>query len=61
MCLFVDPGHGGKGVYVCTWLSLEIHGNIEGRRPPEAPNASIWPLSWLQLSHPRQMGICAIF
>ena len=44
MCLFVGPGPGGKGVYVCMWLGLEIGGNIEVGGPPEAPNPSIWPL-----------------
>ena len=38
------------------WLALEMRGDTEVGGPAEAPNPSIWPLSWLQLSQPRQMA-----
>lgn len=59
MCLFVDPGHGEKGVvYVLVSGDLWQRG-VGG--PPGAPNPPIWPLSCLPLSHPTQMDISAVF
>lgn len=54
------PGTGRKpSMCVCVLVSGGLrHGEVGG--PPGAPNPSIWPLSWLQLSRPKQMGICAV-
>lgn len=54
------PGTGRKpSMCVCVLVSGGLrHGEVGG--PPGAPNPSTWPLSWLQLSRPKQMGICAV-